>query len=119
MNLFQWLAIPALCLVLLWEFLRLRRGPRIWGFWLLRWLVWVTAAVAIAFPGLVQAVAVAVGIGRGTDVVLYLFVLAFLGISFYFYSRYIHLQRQVTELVRHIAIHEARRGTAECHGGES
>jgi hypothetical protein len=54
--------------------------------------------------------ATAVGIGRGADAVLYLFVFAFLVTAFYFYARQVKLQRQVTELVRHIAIHEARRG---------
>jgi hypothetical protein len=61
----------------------------------------------------VQQLATAIGIGRGADVVLYLFVLAFLATAFYFYSRTVQLQRQVTQLVRHIAIQEARRGTSD------
>lgn len=79
---------------------------------LLRLSVVIVAAIAIAEPNSVQRVATAIGIGRGADVVLYSFSLAFLATTFYFYSRYIRLQQQVTELVRHAAITEARRGTA-------
>jgi len=77
---------------------------------LLRLLIVATAAVASAEPSAVQRLATAMGIGRGADVVLYGFALAFLATTFYFYARYIRLQQQVTELVRHMAIAEARRG---------
>ncbi len=112
MNVFQWLTLPVLALLLVWEFVRLGRGPVAWGAWLLRVATWAAAAVAIAVPNLVQDVALALGIGRGTDVVLYFFVFVVLGSSFYFYSRYVRLQRQLTQVVRHVAIREARRGGA-------
>jgi small membrane protein len=83
-----------------------------------RALIWLAAAVAIAWPfGTVQLVAEALGVGRGTDLVLYLFGLLFLATSFYFYSRFVRVQRQVTELVRHLAIQEAREGGSG--GGEA
>jgi len=50
------------------------------------------------------------GIGRGTDLVFYLFVLAFLGAAFFFYSRLVRMQRQITQLIRDNAIREAQRG---------
>src|SRR5262245_40812417 len=110
MNAFQWLTLPVLALLLLWELVRLWRGPVSWGAWLLRTATWAAAAVAIAVPNLTQDLALALGIGRGTDVVLYFVVFIVLGTSFYFYSRYVRLQRQLTQLVRHVAIREARRG---------
>jgi hypothetical protein len=58
-------------------------------------------------------IAKAIGIERGTDLVFYMFALAFLGTSFYFYSRLIKMQRQITELIRHIAIKEAEQRPPE------
>jgi hypothetical protein len=113
MNLFQWLAISVLGLLLGLELVRFARGPGARLFWALRCLVWLAAALAIARPDLVQSAANAIGIGRGADVVLYVFVLLFPAVSFYLYSRCVRLQRQVTELVRHIAITEARRGAEQ------
>lgn len=83
---------------------------------LARMAVWGTATAAIVNPGLPQAVADLLGIGRGADVVLYLFVLAFLWVSFFLYSCHLRVQRQVTQLARHIAIREAERGIEETNG---
>ena len=77
---------------------------------MLRCLVWLVAALAIRNPLLVHDVAVALGIGLGANLVLYFFVLAFLWVSFYLYSCYLRVQREVTSLVRHIAIQNATRG---------
>jgi hypothetical protein len=110
MTLFQWIALSVLGALLLWELIRLWLGPVARGAWFVRFIVWLAAGVAIYEPGFVQIVAGAIGIGRGADVVLYLFVLAFLATSFYFYARSVRVQRQITQLVRHLAIQEARRG---------
>jgi hypothetical protein len=116
MNLFQWLTIPVLVLVLLVELFGLLRHPSRWASRLTRALIWTAALVAIVRPDISQVIADEIGIGRGADLVLYLFVLAFLAVSFYFYSRYIRLQRQLTEVVRHLAIQNARRGEEEITG---
>jgi hypothetical protein len=107
---FQIVALSVLGAVLVWELAARRRtGSR--GFWLFRCLVWAATAAAIADPNLVQRVARLAGIGRGADVVFYLFVLLFLAASFYFYGQKVRLQQQITELVRHLALQEPRRGT--------
>jgi hypothetical protein len=110
-NLFQWLTLPVVFGLLLWELIDRRRRALSPGFWLIRCLVWIAAGLAISDPALVQEVATAIGINRGTDLVLYLFVLLFMIGSFYFYWQKVMLQRQITLVVRHIAIQEARRGT--------
>jgi hypothetical protein len=104
---FQAVAVGVLALLLLrdlWNWSRPFPGRVVR---LIRCLVWIGAAVAIADPSLVQVVATALGIGRAADAVLYLFVLAFLWVSFYLYTRCLKLEREITELTRHIAIHEA------------
>jgi hypothetical protein len=110
MTLFQDLALAVLGVLLVGEVLTLRRGSR--GFKLLRCVVWLCATVAIAVPDVVTRVGSVLGIGRGADLMLYLFILIFLGTSFYFYSRYIRLQQQLTSVIRHVALQEARRGAA-------
>jgi hypothetical protein len=113
MTPFQILAISLLIFLLGREFRCGWRGPggrlNCW----LRGAVWLAAAVAIARPDWVQAVAEGVGIRRGADLVFYLFVLLFLGACFYFYARLVRVQRQMTQLVRHIALQEAELGGAE------
>jgi hypothetical protein len=76
----------------------------------MRLALWIGAAVAIYRPELVSIVANKLGIQRGADLVSYAVALAFLGMSFYFYSRYTLLQQQLTSLVRHIALQDAKRG---------
>jgi hypothetical protein len=110
LTLFQWIALSILSLLLVYEAVSLWRRPVARRAGLVRFLVWALAAVGIADPLLVSWVAQAIGIGRGADVVLYLFVLTFLAAAFYFYSRCVQLERQVTQLVRHLAIQEARQG---------
>ena len=104
MNVFQWLSVSVLGILLMWELAGMRRaaGPR--TFRVFRCVIWLGTSISIARPNLVQKVAEVIGIGRGADVVLYGFVLAFLGVSFFFYSRYLRLQRQITELSRQLAL---------------
>lgn len=111
MNPFQYLAVSFLGGLLLWDLASFWRGRMSRWAWFARSFIWVVAAAAIVYPEAVQEVATAVGITTGANLVLYLFVLAFLATSFYFYSRYVQLQGQITQLVRHIAIQQARRGT--------
>lgn len=111
MTVFQWLTVPVLGLLFVWEVFRMfSQGPFFRLDRLLRAVIWLAAAVAIWNPEWTVYLANAVGVQRGTDLVLYLFALAFLGTSFYFYSRNVRLERQLTDIVRHVAISEARKG---------
>lgn len=109
MTPFQKIAVVVLGALLLRDLWRWSRSGASAAVRVLRCAAWVAAGVAISVPNIVQKVAEAVGIGRGADVVLYLFVLAFLWSSFYFYSRCLRLEREITELTRHIAIRDAER----------
>ena len=113
MNVFQYLAISALLIVIAFEFkgFAMHRAGVLSR--VLRIAVWLSASIAIALPDLTTRFAELVGIRRGADLVLYSFVLAFVGSSFYFYSRYVRLQRQITVLVREQAIRDAHHGSNE------
>lgn len=110
LKLFQILALSFLGLLLLRELFELRRPTVSRGLAFFRSMVWLAAALAIAYPNRVTTIANKLNIDRGADLVSYLFILSFLMVTFYFYSRYVKLQRQITQLVRHLAIQEARRG---------
>ncbi len=110
MTLFQWLTLPLLLLLTVGELVGLlRREPGKW-FRLLRLTVWLAAAVAILRPDWVQLLANQLYIGRGADLVFYTFMLIFPVVTFYFYARCVSLQRQITQLTRHLAIREAEMG---------
>ncbi len=64
------------------------------------------AAVAI-FPGLSEALVAAAGVGRSTDVFIYLFSLASLFCIILLYSKAHKLERDVTQVVRYLAIANA------------
>jgi hypothetical protein len=115
MNLFQSLTLPALAVALAAELVGLARKPTGRKVRLLRAGVWTAAALAIVHPELPQTIANHIGIGRGADLVLYLFVLAFLSVSFYFYSRFLRLREELTDVVRHLAIQNARLGQEEAN----
>jgi len=63
----------------------------------------------VAWPSLASDVASGVGIGRGTDLVFYLFIIFCLFRFVSMSSRMRRLERQLTEVVRDLAIRDARR----------
>jgi hypothetical protein len=119
MNLFQWLMLPVFLGILFAEGLGVVRKKARWKLRLIRFVVWTAATVAVAQPELTQDLAHLIGIGRGADLVLYLFVLTFLVVSFHLYTHCVWLHGQLTDVVRYLAIHDARRKTCETDNGET
>jgi len=74
---------------------------------LLTALVALLACAATLWPDATTRIARAVGIQRGTDLILYCAVLAMTFGFFLFYLRLRALRRELTAVVRHIAIAEA------------
>ncbi len=110
MSPFQWIALPTLACLLLGEIV-LRLSGRSHGLaWIVRSCLWLMAGVAIYYPNALTTISKTIGIDRGTNLVLYLLVFAVLAISFYFYARSVRLERQLTQVIRHIAIKEAQHG---------
>lgn len=104
MTLFQDLAVGLLVVVIVAEWVRVVRhalpaaGPGI------RTLIWLTALVLILTPDSLTHLARTMGISRGADLLLYGLALAFLAMSFFLYARIVQLRRQMTHLVRHLAL---------------
>ncbi len=109
MILFQWIAIPLLIAACLLELVRALQWAGQRWMRLFRAGIWAAAAAAIANPDVLGWFAVKLGIGRGADLVFYFFVLAFLIVSVLFYGKMMRLQRQITDLVRILAIQQAKK----------
>lgn len=107
MTVFQWIAIPSLVAVIVltaFAMTRSRLTRHAGAAWI---ALWLTALLAIAFPGLPMLAAHLLGIGRGTDLVMYVSILfTFLGF-FLLYLRYRRVTEQLTGIVRQLAINEA------------
>lgn len=69
---------------------------------------WLTALVAILMPNVTRIFSKAIGIGRGVDLVMYCGLLATAIGFFFFYLRYKQLETNITKIVRHMAIQEAK-----------
>ena len=113
MNLFQIITVPLTSLGFLWSFVKCIRGPgrhvrMVNGFLA---LVWAAGTVFIIKPELSNIFANMLGIGRGVDVVLYGFILLAFGYGVVTYYRLCDIRRDITTIVRHIAIAESRRST--------
>ena len=104
MSAFQYL-VMALLLTLSLATIRaaLRGGvrKRIAIFWM---LIWIGTGAGVLWPNTTVLAARALGIGRGADLVLYCSVFAMLGGFFYIYTRFRRLDRQLTLLVRQLAV---------------
>lgn len=67
-------------------------------------LLLAAGGVAVIVPDTTQRVAELVGVGRGTDLVTYLAVVVVMFVLLHYYTKFVELQRQVTELTRELAI---------------
>jgi hypothetical protein len=61
-------------------------------------------AVAVVMPQATDRVANFVGVGRGADLITYIWIIAVLFVLVRYYTKFVELQRNVTELTRELAI---------------
>jgi hypothetical protein len=69
---------------------------------------WAASAAAVLRPNITRTAAKAIGIGRGADLVMYCGLLATAIGFFLLYLRFRQLEANITKLVRHVAIQEAK-----------
>lgn len=79
-------------------------------------LLWIAAAVAIARPSVTIALAHFLGIGRGADLVFYCGILGMMCGFWLVYVRMKRLERDITKLVRQIAITERQHDETASRG---
>ena len=61
-------------------------------------------AIAVIFPETTQDAAELVGVGRGADLVTYVAIVAVMFVLLHYYTKFIELQRQLTQVTRELAI---------------
>jgi hypothetical protein len=64
----------------------------------------VVAGIAVLFPERTDGVANWIGVGRGADLIGYLVQVLLLFMSLHFYTKFVDVQRQLTVIVRELAI---------------
>lgn len=63
--------------------------------------------VAVLAPNTTDDVARLVGVGRGADLVTYIAIVSVMFVLLHYYSKFVELQRKLTELAREMAIMRA------------
>jgi hypothetical protein len=61
-------------------------------------------AIAVISPATTDDVAKVVGVGRGADLVTYISIVAILFVLVHYYTKFVELQRNLTQLAREMAI---------------
>ena len=97
------LAVLAMGVAVLWF-----RQRKIGAIALLLWLfLWTGFAVVVLFPETAVVLAHLLGISRGVDLALYLSVMLIFFLLFRIYVRLEQVDRQITQIVRAVALREA------------
>ncbi|HLL20648.1 MAG TPA: DUF2304 domain-containing protein [Kofleriaceae bacterium] len=63
-----------------------------------------TGGAAVLFPEQTDHVANFVGVGRGVDLITYVIEVTVLFVLIHYYTKFVELQRQLTDVVRELAI---------------
>jgi hypothetical protein len=71
-------------------------------------LIWSAVILISIFPDLISSLSVLLGIGRGTDLAIYVSIILLFYLMFRLYVKIDSQSREVTKLVREIAINNAR-----------
>ena len=74
-------------------------------------VLWAFGAIATIWPHTVADLAHALGVGRGADLLLYMTTLSLAVVCFYVYARFRRVERQLTLLVRRLAMDAATETT--------
>jgi hypothetical protein len=61
-------------------------------------------AFAVLFPEQTDRIANVVGVGRGVDLITYVIEVTVLFVLLHFYTKFVELQRQLTDVTRELAI---------------
>jgi hypothetical protein len=64
-------------------------------------------AAAVMLPGVTDDIAHYVGVGRGVDLITYILEIAVIYVLIHYYTKFVELQRQQTQLTRELAILKA------------
>ena len=105
MTAFQVIGI-AICVILLLQAVRARRGGRLGPQGAVTWmLLTVAGMLALVVPDVTTEIAHLLGVSRGADLLLYCGVLGALFTTLRLHTRLRRLESDLTSLVRELALH--------------
>lgn len=87
--------------------LRFREGIISWREFIFWTTIWAAAALVVLYPGYSADLALRIGIGRGSDAVVYIAIILLFYLMFRIYVSIGALRREITQLVRVLAIDRA------------
>lgn len=106
MGIFAGIALVGI--IAIWGFIFhkwVRRELRLQAFFV--WtLLWAMGALAILLPAYPAVIATRLGIGRGADLIIYSSIIILLAIAFSLYSHVRNVDRQITRLIREMALRD-------------
>ena len=119
MNLFQIVFLVLAACLFVGSLVAAARGWATRREGLISALIWLVAAMAVAWPDTTTRLARLVGLGRGVNLLLYCTVVVMMVGFFMIYIRLRRVRRELTLLVRHLAILEAQEGAEFVEGRTS
>jgi len=72
-------------------------------FWI---FIWILVVVVLIFPQTLGYLANVLGVGRGVDAIIYLSIVVLFYLIYRMYARMEHLEREITKVVREVAIRD-------------
>jgi hypothetical protein len=75
----------------------------------------IAGVVAVVAPNTTDDIAKLVGVGRGADLVTYISIVAIFFVLVHYYTKFVELQRNLTQLAREMAILRADLENANRH----
>ncbi len=82
--------------------------------WLIFWILfWIAAGTVAVLPQTTDVVARFFGVGRGADFIIYLSLIVLFAFSFRMFVKLEHVEREITSLVRKLAIEEVEKPNKE------
>ena len=106
MTPFQWLIGGILVTLIVGEIMLVTQRLTFARYSLVRAAVWLTGLVCLLYPNLLQKLAIQFRIGRGADLLFYVMTVTTPIAIFYLLHRVEKQRRQLTSLVRELAIRE-------------
>ncbi len=113
MSIIQFLIVAFALFAIARTLRQFRRGKLTLAF-LFAWIAfWVIVGVVVVLPQTTDTLARFVGVGRGVDAIMYVSILALFYAVFRLLVRIEEVEREITKLVRTLAIHEKEAGDKE------
>ena len=113
MSIIQFLLVVFALFAITKTFRQFKNGKLTLAFLFLWIAFWMIVGVVVVLPQTTDTLARFVGVGRGVDAIMYISIIALFYFVFRLLVRIEEVEREITKLVRTLAIHEKETGEKE------